>query len=138
MNVFLDTNVLMDVLLGRKPFAAQSRRIWFLAERGKFRGLIAAMTFPNVYYIVRKVRGAEAARTMLTMLRSTFTPVALDGQIVNQALDARFAGFEDALQYFSALRADAACLITRNPGHFPRAQMPVLSPAEFLALYSFG
>lgn len=137
MNVFLDTNVLMDVLLERKPFVAESRTLWHLAERGKIRGLIAAMTFPNVYYIVRKVRGTKAAMAMLTMLRRTFTPVALDEQILNQALDGDFSDFEDALQYFSALRADAACLVTRNPTHFRRAEIPVLSPPEFLGLYSF-
>jgi predicted nucleic acid-binding protein len=137
MNVFLDTNVVMDVLLERKPFVVDSQRMWFLAERGKIRGLIAAMTFPNVYYIVRKIRGAEAATTMLSMLRSTFTPVELDGQILNQALDARFADFEDAIQYHSALRANAVCLVTRNPAHFPQGQLSILSPAEFLALYSF-
>jgi predicted nucleic acid-binding protein len=137
MNVFLDTNVLMDVLLERKPFVVESRRIWFLAERGKIRGLIAAMTFPTLYYRVRKVRGVEEAKTMLSMLRSTLTPVVLDAQILNQALDARFADFEDALQYFSALRADAACLVTRNPAHFPQAGISILSPAEFLAVYSF-
>jgi predicted nucleic acid-binding protein len=137
MNVFIDTNVLMDVLLERKPFVAESRKVWFLAERGKIQGLLSALTFANVYYIVRKVRGPQAAMTMLTMLRDTFTPVALDGQILIQAMDARFSDFEDAIQYFSALRADAVCLITRNPGHFPRSDLLVLSPADFLATHSF-
>jgi len=40
---------------------------------------------------------------------------------------------EDAIQYFSALRTQAACLISRNPGHFPRSPLSVLTPAEFLA-----
>ena len=74
---------------------------------------------------------------MLTMLRDTFTPVPSDEQILTQAMDARFSDFEDAIQYFSALRADAVCLITRNPGHFPRSDLLVLSPADFLATHSF-
>jgi predicted nucleic acid-binding protein len=137
MNVFLDTNVLMDVLLERKPFVVESRKVWFLAERGRIRGLLSALTFANVYYIVRKIRGPEAATTMMKMLRDSFSPVALDEQILNQAMDAGFADFEDAIQYFSALRADAACLLTRDPTHFPRSHLPVLSPADFLATHSF-
>jgi hypothetical protein len=41
--------------------------------------------------------------------------------------------FEDAIQYFSALRAEAKCLISRNPDHFPRSELSILTPAEFLA-----
>ena len=137
MNVFLDTNVLMDVLLKRRPFVAESQKVWFLAERGKVRGMVAALSFPNIYYIIRKIRGADAALSMMTMLRDTFTPVPLDEQILNQAIDAGFPDFEDAIQYFSALRADAECLLTRNPDHFPRSRLRVLSPTEFLAAHTF-
>jgi predicted nucleic acid-binding protein len=137
MNVFVDTNVLMDVLLERRPFVSESRQVWFLAERGKLRGMMSALSFPNVYYIVRKVRGTDAALAMMKMLRDTFAPVPLDEQILNQAIDAKFSDFEDAIQYFSALRADADCLLTRNPDHFPRSHLRVLSPTEFLAGHSF-
>jgi len=137
MNVFLDTNVLMDVLLERRPFVAESQKVWFLAECGKVRGMVAALSFPNIYYIIRKIRGADAAQSMMTMLRDTFTPVPLDEQILNQAIDAGFPDFEDAIQYHSALRADAECLLTRNPDHFPRSRLQVLSPTEFLAAHSF-
>lgn len=137
MNVFLDTNTLMDVLLERQPFAADGRRIWFLAERGSIRGLVSALSFPNIYYIVRKLRGREAAMSMMNMLRNTFAAVPLDEQILNQAIDARFSDFEDAIQHASALRAGAACLVTRDPGHFPRGSLSVLSPPAFLAAHAF-
>lgn len=74
---------------------------------------------------------------MMTMLRGTFSPVALDEQVLNQSMDAKFSDFEDAIQYFSALRADVTGLVTRNPGHFPRSRLPVLSPEAFLAAHSF-
>ncbi len=135
MNVFIDTNVLMDVLLERKPFFTESQQIWFLAERGKIRGLVSVLSFPNIYYIVRKLKKQEAACSMLSILRDTFSPVALDEQILHQAMDAKFSDFEDAIQYFSALRAEAACLVTRNLNHFPRSQLPVLTPADFLSAH---
>ena len=136
MNVFLDTNVLMDVLLERQPFVEDSRKVWFLAERGKVKGLVSALTFPNIYYIVRRLRGAAAAEAMMTMLRDTFTPVSLDAQVLSQAMDAGFQDFEDAIQYFSALRADAASLVTRNPAHFPRSTLAVFTPGDFLAIHT--
>jgi predicted nucleic acid-binding protein len=137
MNVFFDTNVLMDVLLERHPFVAESRKVWSLAERGRISGLASVLSFPVIYYEVRKVRGADGARSMMAMLRDTFTAVPLDEQVLNQAMDAKFADFEDAIQYFSPLRAGAECLLTRNVGHFPGAGLHVLSPEEFLAAHSF-
>ena len=137
MNVFFDTNVLMDVLLQRHPFVDKSRAVWFLAERGKVVGLVSALSFPNIYYVARKALGAEAALSMMSLLRDTLAAVPLDEQILNQAMDAKFPDFEDAIQYFSALRADAECLLTRNPDHFPRSSLRVLSPTEFLAAHSF-
>jgi len=56
--------------------------------------------------------------------------------LLNQAIDADFKDFEDAIQYFCASRAGATCIVSRNPDHFPRSEPPVLSPAEFLAAYS--
>lgn len=137
MNVFIDTNVLMDVLLERRPFVAESRKVWFLAERGKVVGLVAALSFPNIYYVVRKALGADTAASMMTLLRDTFTAVPLDEQLLNQAIDAKFSDFEDAIQYYSALRANAEYLLTRNVGHFPDSGLRVFSPEEFLAAHSF-
>jgi predicted nucleic acid-binding protein len=137
VNVFIDTNVLMDVLLERRPFVAQSRSVWFLAERGKIVGLVSILSFPNIYYVVRKTLGADTALAMMTLLRDTFTAVPLDEQILNQAIDGKFADFEDAIQYFSALRAGAECLITRNVDHFPDSGLSVISPEEFLSAHSF-
>ena len=137
MNVFVDTNVLMDVLLDREPFVADSQQVWLLVERGKLRGLVSVLSFPNVYYVLRKLSGAEQAARALTMLRDVFGPVVCDQQILNQAIDADFKDFEDAIQYFSALRADVDCIISRNPKHFPAPDISVLTPREFLATYSF-
>jgi predicted nucleic acid-binding protein len=136
VNVFIDTNVLMDVLLDRHPFVAESRKVWLLAERRKVVGLVSALSFPNIYYVVRKMVGADKAASMMTLLRNTFAAVPLDEQVLNQAIDARFSDFEDAIQYYSALRADAECLLTRNVDHFPDSGLQVLSPEEFLAAHS--
>lgn len=137
MIVFLDTNVLMDVLLERQPFVAEAQRLWFLAERGKIEGTVSALSFPNVYHVVRRTRGPDMAMKMLKAMRDTFRIVGCDEQIVHQAMDARFADFEDALQYFSALRVNAVCMVSRNPRHFPKSSLPVFTPHDFFSVHSF-
>lgn len=133
MDVFLDTNILMDVLTDRHPWYVCSARVWAMVEQGRVRGLISVISFNNVYYIVRRLRDRRTADLAMTILRDLFVPVALDKSILDQAIDARTADFEDAIQYFSAMQAGAGCLVTRNPRHFPGKDLPVLTPEEFLA-----
>ena len=132
-SIFLDTNVLLDVLCDRQPYYEKSIEVWTLAETGAVQGFISAISFNNIYYIVRKARDRKTAEKVLGMLRDVFTPVALDGQIINQALAAGFKDFEDAIQYHSALHAKASCLISRDAADFPRSGLLILSPAEYLA-----
>ena len=137
MRVFLDTNVLLDVLTVRAPFYQDAARVWTLAETGRIEAFVATISFSTCYYIVRKQGGARNADKAVRLLRDAFTPVDLTTQILNQAIDAGFSDFEDALQFHSAVHARSACILTRNPGHFPRAPVSVLSPAEFLAAHAF-
>ena len=136
MKVFVDTNVLLDVLAKREPFFADSVAVWTLAERGEIEGMVSAISFTNIFYIIRKLRDSRTAMRTMVQLRDTFAPVACDAQVLNQAIDAGFKDFEDAVQYFSADRAGAVCLVSGNPDHFPRSELSVLGPAEFLAAYT--
>jgi len=132
-NVFIDTNVLMDVLIQREPFYMASAQVWSLAEKGIVCGLISVISFSNIYYIVRKQKNRRIAERTLVNLRDTFIPIALNKQILNQAIDAGFTDFEDGIQYFSAVQGDADYLVSRNPKHFKNVDLPILAPDEFIA-----
>lgn len=133
MTVFIDTNVLLDVLAKREPFYADAARIWALAEQGRIAACISAISFNNVYYIIRRAAGKAKAEEALVALRTVFSPIELTVQVLHQAMDARMDDFEDAIQLYSAVRAEAVCLVSRNPGDFPMDATPIVSPAEFLA-----
>ena len=136
MRVLVDTNVLVDVIVERKPFYTDSVAIWTLAEQGQLTGLVSAISFTNIYYIVRRLEDEKKARRALQLVRDTFQVADCDQQVINQAIDVKVKDFEDAVQYVSAVRASADCLVSRNPGHFPTAkECPVLTPAEFLSTY---
>lgn len=132
----MDTNVLLDVLSCRDPFHEAGARVWSLAERGEVNGYISAISFNNVYYIVRRLGDKEKARKAIRLLRDVFEPVILDTRILNQSMDSAIDDFEDAIQFFSAVHAASEYLVTRNPGHFPRSGPRILSPEEFLAVWS--
>ena len=135
MRILVDTNVLLDVLAKREPYYEDSATIWSLAEVGQIEAYVSAISFNNVFYIVRKLEGVEKAFEAMKILRDLFMPVAPDAQIINQAIDAKMKDFEDAIQYVSAIRAQVDFLVTRNPDDFPHEPIVICSPAEFLALH---
>jgi len=137
VNLFFDTNVVLDVFAQRRPFYDDSARVWALAERGKVRGLVSAVSMTTFYYVVRKFSSRPGAIEMLHAVRGCVAFAPCDGAVLNQAIDAAFEDFEDAVQYFSAVAAGADVLVTRNTGHFPSDKLPVMTPRALLAAHSF-
>ena len=134
MTIFLDTNILLDVIAQREPFYGPAALIWGMAESGKARGLVSAISFNNVYYIVRRFAGRARAMEAVEILRDIFDVVPVNRRIIDAAIESGMGDFEDAIQCQCASRAKARYLITRNPKDFPAAGPPVVSPEEFLIL----
>ena len=137
MKVFLDTNILLDVLLDRKPFCESSSCIWRLAEGGRLEAFISAISFNNVFYIVRKYAGKEAAQRTVEVMNVNFSVFPLTQDIIGRAIAAKLPDFEDSIQFFSAVSCGAKYIVTRNARDFPQDSIPVLSPAAFLGLKDF-
>jgi predicted nucleic acid-binding protein len=135
LKAFFDTNVILDVLLHRAPHYQDSVLVWTLAEKGQVEGYISATSFTNIFYVVRKLIDVATAGIAVRSLRGAFHVATCDERVILQALDSGLPDFEDAVQFFSAVGAGASCIITRNQEHFPKGDLPVLSPSEFLAAH---
>lgn len=134
MNLFIDTNVIIDVVARRPQFYEASAAILTLLEKDKFEGFVSAISFNNIHYIIRKQGGKTKAKHAIHTLLTTFDIVSLDDRIITRAIDADFNDFEDGIQFFSAVRCNADYLISRNVRDFPHDDIPVLTPEEFLRL----
>ena len=53
--IFIDTNILLDVLLEREGFYNDALRIWASAESGRVEACIAAISVNNVHYVMRRL-----------------------------------------------------------------------------------
>jgi len=132
--VFLDTNVVLDHLADRQPFSEFAHRIFALAEAGIVRLHVSALTFCNLYYLLRKLRGHEQAIALLDKLALLVQVTEVGGRQIRSALSGGFKDFEDAVQYSSAMTMhDIVVLITRNRRDFIVGELPVQSPDEYLA-----
>ncbi|MFA6103896.1 MAG: PIN domain-containing protein [Victivallaceae bacterium] len=134
MKLFIDTNVVIDVLAQRQGFYDASAAILTMLEKDEAEGFISAISFNNIHYILRKQSGKTRADNAIRMLLSAFNIVTLDEKILTRTIESNFNDFEDGIQFFSAMRSNADYLISRNVRDFPHDDIPVLTPEEFLQL----
>ena len=134
MKLFLDTNVVIDVIAAREPFVADSRAIFNLCETGKAEGTVSALTLCTVSYVLRKFVSPGTMRTKLSELRNILSPIDLSVSLLDKAISSSISDFEDAVQFYTAVYSEADYIITRNVKHFPQDNIPVLTPTEFLVL----
>lgn len=133
MRVLFDTNVVLDVLLDRAPFAEQAAQLMSLAELRVISGIITATTVTTIHYLVAKVNGPDAAQGSIHELLTIFAVAPIDGNVLQRALDLEFDDFEDAVQHEAAVVAGAQVIVTRNAPDFSLATVTVMSPNELLA-----
>ena len=131
----VDTNVVIDFLIDRKPFSTHAAMLFELAETRQVRLYLTAVSYNNIYYIVRK--HSTHALTIKTMkqIESWTDTIETNASVIRESLNSDFKDFEDAIQYNSALtvkRIDA--IVTRNVPDFKHSKISILTPEESLIL----
>ena len=133
--VFLDTNIVLDLLGFREPFYKYAAKIATLADQGKIKLFTSALSFATANYILSKFYSKDIALDKLRKLK-VFTAISpIDEEIIEKGLNSSFKDFEDALQYFSALKMNCNFIITRNSKDFKDAEFPVMTSEEFMASF---
>lgn len=135
---FLDTNILNDFLADRKPFSDQAAILFQSAKNNQVRLYVAAISFNNVYYIVRQVHSHTKTMGLIRTLAQYVEIVAVDSVILKKAIASDFKYFEDAIQNFAAESiAEVELIVTRNLKDFKKSNLPVFAPesaTELMAL----
>ncbi len=132
MKLFLDTNVMLDLLGEREPFYISAAKIATLADKRKLKIIVSALSFATVSYFLTKYEGLKNTKDKLRKFKIISGICELDEVIIEKALNSDFPYFEDSLQYFSALKSECDMIITRNGKDFKKSQIPVMTPDEFL------
>lgn len=133
ISVLLDTDVVLDFLLDRQPFAAAARSIWQAGAQGRADLYIAAITPINVFYIVQKAKGEGTARLLVSDLLQACRVCTCDHTLLLAALASSMRDFEDATQVAAAEFYQLDTIVTRNVQDYTESTVSVLSPGEFVA-----
>lgn len=133
MDILIDTNVLLDVFLQRQSFQDYSEKVFRLCVEKKCRGIIAAHSFTDMFYLMRKFFERNDLRELLLKLTEHFEVSSLDKRkLQNGLLRNDFTDFEDCLQDESAIDLLADYIITRNTKDFENSRIPAITPEEFI------
>jgi predicted nucleic acid-binding protein len=130
--VFLDTNVVLDLALNRTEFVKDAESIFALKDMGKIDIHISALTLSIVAYFAAKHK--QDSFVIVGRFLDWIHVIDLESIFFKQIVTSDFLDFEDGLQYFSAMMVkDIKAIITRNTKDFKSSSIPVLTPAQFLS-----
>lgn len=102
IRALLDTDVILDLVLDRDPFAGDAADLWLAHEQHRFEAYLAPITPINVFYIVRKIKGVVIAREAVDILVTTLHICFTDKQVLQMALKIPMIDYEDAVQVATA------------------------------------
>lgn len=128
-----DTNIILDLLLSRVPWAVEAARLLAAAKAGEIRAFVSASSITDIFYVCRKILGASQARVAIERCLNAFEIIAVDEGLLRQALSLPIDDLEDALQVACAARWNLDVIVTRDAIGFMNSPIPAISPSEALA-----
>ncbi|MEY4661287.1 MAG: hypothetical protein RLZZ42_1239 [Bacteroidota bacterium] len=130
--VFLDTNIVIDLLAKRSPFFIDAQELFSRGDRKEVELCISSLTFANAYYSISRHHRDVEVKKYMSIFKVLVTVLPLEDKSIELALAADFTDFEDGLQYFTALNNGTDVIITRNKKDFKQSIIPVMTAGEFL------
>lgn len=131
-NVFVDTNVVIDLLAKREPFYKDAQDLFTLSDKKEIQLFISSLTFANAYYSIAKHYKDIDAKKYLSKFKVLVTILPLEDKAIDLALASDFKDFEDGLQYYIAMNNEADIIITRNKKDFKSSKIPVMTAGEYI------
>jgi len=134
MKVLFDTNIILDVLLDRKPFSEHASYLMSKVERSQINGFICATTVTTIHYLLAKHLDKDKAKESINSIMALFEVSSVNRVVIENALNSKFTDFEDSVLHESARHSGAEYIITRNIKDYKSSKIPVYTPTEFLSM----
>lgn len=135
MIVLFDTDVVLDLLLDRQPFADAAARMFSKVEAKEINGYVSATTITTIHYLATKTIGKRKAQWAVRKLLSILEVASIDRSVIEGAMEGKYKDFEDGVIAEAARLIGANVIITRNVRNFKTSAIPACSPAEMLKVF---
>ena len=131
--IFLDSNVILDLLGERVPFFDSIAKVATLADQKKLTLIVSPLSFTTVDYVLNKHETSESVLNKLRKFKIICQLCEVNDDIIDKALNSNFKNFEDAVQYFTAQQSNCSVIITRNGKDFKNSTIPIMTAEEYLS-----
>ena len=112
-------------------YLKDAARLFARIDAGEIEGFMAATIITNIYYIVRRAAGIEAAQNAIAQVLADLNICLVDRDILEQAIKLNFRDFEDAVQYACGVVHSVDVIVTRDVSGFISGEIPVVLPKDF-------
>lgn len=131
-NVFVGTNIIIDLLAKREPFYKDAQDLFTLSDKKVIQLYISSLSFANAYYAIVKHHKEIDAKKIIAKFKILVKVLPLDDKAIELALASDFNDFEEGLQYFIAIENESDIIITRNKKDFKNSKIPIMTAAEYI------
>ena len=135
--VFVDTDVILDLLAHRLPHYHFSALLFTFADMKKLEVRTSPTVLVNTFYILRKQIGIEESKNALRKLRLLLHIVDSDDRVIDLALNSNFSDFEDAVQCYTVQEHGINTVVTRKIKDYKTSGVLVQTPEVFLSVNGF-
>lgn len=135
-NIFLDSNIFLDIFANRQPFVKASLEIYKLGVNNKIKLYSSSNTITTLHYLLKKFINEDKIRMALEEILENIEIIAVDINIIRKSLKSSHKDFEDAIQITAAQSINTMdCIITRDLKDFKNSEIKVFTPDEFLTKF---
>lgn len=133
--LFVDADIILDLLLERAPFYDSANNLFSKIEEGACKGFTSTIVISNLHYLIEKAENKSLAGKGTLKLLRLFEIIPIEKDDFVNSLNSNFSDFEDGTQYYASLRNNIDFIITRNIRDYKHSKIKVLSAHEFIRTY---
>ena len=114
--VFLDTNILFDIIDISRHNSNNVKKMFYLAEEKQLSFFISALSVSNIIYVLQNKFNMKAPhlKSKMKNLLQIVEMIPFDMEIITNALILEFDDIEDSFQFMSALKCASDYLVTED------------------------
>jgi len=133
MKIFLDSDVILDFLLDRKPYSDDIAEIFERSLNSDLLLCVSPTTITNLNYIIGRLQNKKQAHLKTKKILELVKVETVCESTIIKAITSRFKDFEDAVQNFCAIESDHTIILTRNIKDYKESELGILSPSEYIS-----
>lgn len=132
MKILIDTNVILDWIMVRKPNAANAKLILEQCLFGNMEGYVTSHSLTDIFYILRKDFSVEKRKKLLKLLCESMNVLAENKETILETLcHEEWNDLEDGLQMECAKKAELDYIVTQNLKDFQTSEISAVSEEAF-------